>query len=366
MLGPINVIIIAIVSVVIAAIVFITLQFSEIAPENSIVPSTIFTPSPTPSPLTFERLSINSIFSGTNSAKQFDGDPRIRTMIVTGDIIPVRMTNVKAIVYNDFLYPYRKTGHWVKNADITFGNLETPLMDACKPTREGMVFCGSSKHIAGLTFAGIDIVNLSNNHAGNHGESGLAETIRHLGPANIAYTGTGDVAVLEVRGKKFGFVGFSDIPGTCCGLRQATPEIIKQDVLKARAQADIVIAQFHWGTEYEEDPDPRVRELGKIAVDAGADLVIGNHPHWVQGMEYYKGKLITYAHGNYVFDQMWSTETRQGVLGKYYFYENDLVGIDYYPIVIDDYIQPRPATETEAQAILARMLRSSQKLENNP
>jgi poly-gamma-glutamate capsule biosynthesis protein CapA/YwtB (metallophosphatase superfamily) len=96
-----------------------------------------------------------------------------------------------------------------------------------------------------------------------------------------------------------------------------------------------------------------------VAIDAGADLIIGNHPHWVQGVEFYKGKCITYAHGNFIFDQMWSQETREGVLGKYVFNADGLVDVQFYPIIIDDYAQARFADAVEADMILQRMKASS-------
>lgn len=327
-------------------------------------PKAISAPSPRPQEqaLTFN-LTLNRIFQTDHSwTASLSGNPRVRTMLVTGDIIPARMVNVKTTSVNDFVLPYKKTIDLLRPADIRFGNLEAPLMDACKVSREGMVFCGTSKHIEGLTYASIDIVNLANNHAGNYQEAGVEETIRHLTQAGIAHTGTGSATVMNVKGQKWAFLGFSDISGTCCGLQTADIPAIQVQVRQAKKQAELVIVQFHWGTEYKEDPDLRARQLGKATIDAGADLVIGNHPHWVQGVEFYKGKLITYAHGNYIFDQMWSTETRQGVLGKYTFYDNQLIDVEYFPIMIDDFVQPRPAKADEAKTILDRMIRSSNKL----
>lgn len=319
--------------------------------------------SPVLTPMTFPKLTVDQIFSGDHSwTATVAGNPRVRTLVATGDILPARTVNAKVIGYNDYLYPYKKTQNLTQKADITFGNLETPIFEGCKVTMEGMSFCGSQKNVQGLVFAGVDIVNLANNHIGNHAIFGVQETIRHLDTAGIAHTGTGSAAIKDVNGKKFGFLGFSNIPGTCCGARNATTELIKEDIQKARPQVDILVVQFHWGTEYKEDPDTLSRQLGKAAIDAGADLVIGNHPHWVQGLEWYKEKLITYSHGNFVFDQMWSTETRQGVVGKYTFYDNTLVDVAFTATVIEDASQPRPATAKESEAIIGRMYRSSKKL----
>jgi len=106
------------------------------------------------------------------------------------------------------------------------------------------------------------------------------------------------------------------------------------------------------------------REAGHLAIDLGADLVIGNHPHWVEPVEIYKDRLIAYAHGNFIFDQMWSQETREGVVGRYTFYGTKLIRVDYRPLVIDDYAQPRWLDEGvgEGKAIIDRMTKASEQL----
>ena len=105
-------------------------------------------------------------------------------------------------------------------------------------------------------------------------------------------------------------------------------------------------------------PDDPVK-IAHMAVDAGADLIIGNHPHWVQGVEMYKGRFIAYAHGNFIFDQMWSRETREGVVGRYTFYGTKLIDVEYRPILIEDYSQPHFVEGQEAESILNRMREAS-------
>ena len=123
---------------------------------------------------------------------------------------------------------------------------------------------------------------------------------------------------------------------------------MKREIALVRPQADVVVVQFHWGKEYQRQPmaDPNVPTpddpvvIGHLSIDWGADIVIGNHPHWYQGIEIYRGKLITYAHGNFVFDQMWSEETREGVIGTYTFNGTQLVGATWKAYRIYDYGQP--------------------------
>jgi len=186
------------------------------------------------------------------------------------------------------------------------------------------------------------VVNLANNHTSNYGAQGINLTTQLLTQHGMQVSGLGPVAVVDVRGIKFGFIGFN-------GVGRAIDKVaLKAGIEAARQQADIVVVQFHWGKEYERQPlpDPHVPTpddpiaIGHDAIDWGADIVIGNHPHWYQGIEIYHGKLITYAHGNFVFDQMWSEETREGVIGTYTFNGTQLVAATWKAYRIYDYGQP--------------------------
>ena len=99
--------------------------------------------------------------------------------------------------------------------------------------------------------------------------------------------------------------------------------------------------------------------IAHLAVKAGADVVVGNHPHWVQGIELYRGKFIAYASGNFVFDQMWSIETRQGVVATYTFYGKRLISVRFRPVQIDNYAQPHFLSAGDGAPILARMRQAS-------
>jgi poly-gamma-glutamate synthesis protein (capsule biosynthesis protein) len=119
--------------------------------------------------------------------------------------------------------------------------------------------------------------------------------------------------------------------------------------------ADVVIPYFHWGAEYVSVPNQRQRSLAYAAIDAGADLVLGAHPHWVQETERYQGVPIFYSLGNFVFDQMWSTETRQGVIATFAFAGSRVTDVQFTPVVIEDYNRPRIAAGADHEAVLRRM-----------
>ena len=336
----------------------------EITPDRT----SSFTPAP---------LSLEHIFAKDHSWTATLSAERKRVIVATGDVIPARAVNYETIKRNDFTWPFQKTADVVKDADITFINLETPLLHACPVTQQGMIFCGDAKHVEGLLLAGVDIASLANNHAGNYQEKGVEETVQLLQDTGIAVVGTATInpTVIDIRGMKFAFLGYDDITTPQPGVANVDEETIKKDIANAKTQADYVIVTYHWGVEYRDQPDDRQIYLGHFTIDAGADLVIGNHPHWIQPVEMYKpslpspdgerkNKLITYAHGNYIFDQMWSEETKKGVICRYTFYDNQLVDVEYLPLYIENYGQPHFLEDEQKQKVLEDMKNASYKLQS--
>lgn len=289
---------------------------------------------------------------------------KVRTLIATGDVIPARSVNFQTLQSGDWRWPFLKTKDELSKADISFINLETPLISNCPTTNEGMIFCGDSRHLQGLTWAGIDLANLANNHAGNWGQEGIDQTVDLLNQNHIAVTGISGPTYLKVRGQTWAFLGYNDIPEFAPGLSHVDQETIKREITSAKTRVDLVIAAFHWGVEYTSQPTSRQRELAHLAIDSGADLVIGNHPHWIQPLEIYQGGLITYAHGNFIFDQMWSEKTRQGVVSRYSFYNQQLIDVEFLPIRIDNFGQPYFLEGKAKQAILDVLRRESLQLLN--
>lgn len=315
-----------------------------------------------PNSLTVSPLTVEDIFESSAAAKAYPDD-EVWTLVVTGDIIPARSVNTRTLTYNNFTWAFDPTADILRSGDITYVNLESPLTSDCAPTNSGMIFCGDVRHIQGLTFAGVDVVNLANNHLGNQGKQGIEETVSLLQKNNMVPIGTeNNPQYTSVKGNRIAFLGYDDIEKQA-GVSFVNEAVIKDEIVEARKNADVVIVQFHWGVEYVSQPTSRQRQLGKLAIDSGADLVIGNHPHWIQPVELYKGKLITYAHGNFIFDQMWSEKTKEGVIGTYTFYNHELVDVAYTPVYIEDYGQATViANEQHKQRILQDMYAESRRL----
>jgi poly-gamma-glutamate synthesis protein (capsule biosynthesis protein) len=301
-------------------------------------------------------ISLERIFSDQHQWTATLSAQKVITVIATGDVMVGRTVNDLTIESGDFTWAWEKTADYLKSADLTFINLETPLLPSCPTITDRMVFCADKRHIEGLTAAGVDVVNLANNHTANYGAKGIESTKKILDQAGILNVGTGGIVYRAVRDKKLAFLGYDDTVGP------VDTNKVRKEIKDASQSADLVIVAFHWGTEYTSQPTSGQINLAHLAIDAGADLVIGNHPHWIQPVEIYKGKLIAYAHGNFIFDQEWSEKTKEGVVGRYTFYDNRLIDAQFLPIKIEGYGQPGFVTGSEGARILNEMKEESNKL----
>lgn len=310
------------------------------------------------SPVSIPPITLAGVFSPDHSWVASLPPEKTVTVIATGDVLPARSVNYKMVTERGFRWPFKKTADVLSGADLTVINLETPLLADCEPTQSGMIFCGDARATEGLTYAGVDVATLGNNHTGNHYLAGVEETIRILEGAGIA-PATNVPVYKPVKGIRFAFLSYSAVGAPEAGVPWADRDKVSADIAEARKNADVVVVSYHWGDEYVTQPNARQKNLAHFTIDAGADVIIGNHPHWIQPVELYKDKFISYAHGNFVFDQEWSPETKLGVVGKYTFYEGRLVDVEYLPIRIVDYGQPYFLTGPDAQKVLDGMRTAS-------
>jgi poly-gamma-glutamate capsule biosynthesis protein CapA/YwtB (metallophosphatase superfamily) len=335
------------------------------------VAAAMLTLEPTPTPPRFiapediPAITLDDIFGPALDRGLKLDQAEVRTIVATGDVIPARWVDRQVRARgNDFHYPLSGAADLLREGDLTVINLEAPLIEGCPPQGANtFTFCGQAGFADALAEAGVDVATLENNHIGNFGPEGIAATEVLLAEKGIDHADRDTLAVRDVGGLRFGFIAFN-------GVGEAFDrEAIRLRIEEAAQVVDVLVAAFHWGAEYVSLPQagPGVApddpvEIAHLAVDAGADLILGNHPHWVQAVEVYRGKLIAYAHGNFIFDQMWSRETSLGVVGRYTFYGNRLLAVEYAPIVIEDYARPRPLEDEEAEAVLDSMQQASLEL----
>ena len=302
-------------------------------------------------------LTLEAIFAQEQPKTATLSAKKTTTLITTGDVGLARSVNFSMVKRNDFSYPFEKTAEVLKKADLTLINLEGPLVKNCPLTNTGMVFCGDPQGVEGLLSAGVNLVNLANNHTLDYGQKGILETIEVLTTAGITPVKPEQIVIKEIEERKVAFLGYEDVN------KKVSEKKVQTQIKEARSSADIVIVSFHWGAEYIAYPNQRQRDLAHLAIDSGANLIIGNHPHWIQSAEIYKNKLIVYSHGNFIFDQMWSKKTREGIIGKYTFYEDKLIAAEFLPIFIDESYQPYLLEGREREVVLKSMKELSRKLQ---
>jgi poly-gamma-glutamate capsule biosynthesis protein CapA/YwtB (metallophosphatase superfamily) len=266
-----------------------------------------------------------------------DEDTRV-TIFLTGDVMLGRTVEITTREQKDFTYPFKNVGLEMQKSDITFVNLENPIITNCPPHTDGFKFCANPEMTDGLVYAGIDIVTLANNHTRNYGQKGIDETVQILNSKAIQTTGLGKLAILQRRETRFGFLGF-DL--TTDKLSNTELQLIRE----SDKQVDILFVALHWGVEYTAMPQEYQRVWAKQMIAEGADVIVGSHPHWVQNSEYMEGpdgvsRPVYYSLGNFIFDQMWSEPTKKGVAIRITYKDKKLDKEEFLPVYIKERGQP--------------------------
>lgn len=234
--------------------------------------------------------------------------------------------------------------------DLAILNLEGPIssVPVAKDPDSGLVFNFPPKTVDALVYLGIDGVSLANNHTDNNGLKGYQNTVKVLNEAKIKPFGKQEVfdetavARFETNGVKISFISIDVL---------ATNADIRPTIRQEKNAGYFVFIMPHWGVEYKKIHHESQEYLAKKWIDAGADMIIGGHPHVVQDGDVYKGKPIFYSLGNFVFDQKWSAETQQGLIikGKI---ENNILTVEPLPTISKN-IKPELKTGNEKEAIVS-------------
>jgi poly-gamma-glutamate capsule biosynthesis protein CapA/YwtB (metallophosphatase superfamily) len=306
-----------------------------------------------------------------------------RTMIsVTGDVMLGRTPHRIMVERGDWTAPFPLVADELQKGDLTIGNLECAITDSFTPPADPTTFSFMTftDAVEGLQYAGYHALSGANNHALDFGVVGMQDTTAALESVGIQHFGTGNTleearqpCLLEHEGITFGFLGYDAISMNYAaatpqsgGVAPLIREYVEEDIQRTREIADVVIPYFHWGVEYTLTPTENDRRMAHAAVDAGADLVLGGHPHWVQGMEIYNDTAIFYSTSNFVFDQEWSFETKQGFVLHLIFDGVTLVGYRVVPVLIEDFHRPRIVDDEVRSTILGRFWESSSIIASTP
>jgi poly-gamma-glutamate synthesis protein (capsule biosynthesis protein) len=314
---------------------------------------------------------LNNELSNFASKEDFSLKSKEVSLIAVGDIMLSRTVAKKIKANGDLNFPFLKTAEFLRSGDIVFGNLECPITAGREIQSGEMIFHANPGVEQALAKAGFSILSLANNHSMNFNVKGIEDTFKYLSNVNIKYVGAGkndeeaySPVFVKLNDFTFAFLAYTDPSVVPISYKAGKdrPGVAFMDVEKmvkavneAKKIADFVIVSMHAGNEYVFNPNQFQINFAHAAIDAGAEIVIGHHPHVIQKVEKYKGKWIIYSLGNFVFDQMWSQETREGLIAKIIFDENGVKNIEFTPILIEDYAQPKILEGEDAERILKKL-----------
>jgi poly-gamma-glutamate capsule biosynthesis protein CapA/YwtB (metallophosphatase superfamily) len=302
---------------------------------------------------------------------------------------PVSMTWVGDIIFGRFVHKAMErigdfsAAFWdiypeLTWADLTIGNLECSLSDNIPQPLDAHTFSFTtiSAAVEGLKLAEIDVLSRANNHSFDFVEQGMRDTAAVLDQAGIQHFGVGEnlddarrAVVVELQGVTYAFIGYNGITDhwdgagpTWAGTSPMEADYVVQDIQRELAAGHVVIPYFHWGIEYVADPTEQQRYFAHLAIDHGAAMVMGSHPHWVQAVETYRGKAVVYSLGNFVFDQAWSIETQQGMVAHVWMKGSNVISIELVPVFIEAEHRPRVMDPWEAVPVLDRVWHATERL----
>lgn len=314
--------------------------------------------------------------------------------LATGDIMLSRLVAANIKETNNPLLPFQGMSQLLESSTFNFGNLECTFSPPENYTKEGqfskvmandsgggttdahtLVLSAPRENIQGLIKYNFKILNLANNHAFDQGLNGLLYTAAYLDSNNIKHMGIGptirdgwEPAIVETQGIKICFIGASYSSVNDHGqvknnyvARIQDLDSLKASIVKAKSECNFTVVSMHAGKQYTRNPIPSQITFAHTAIDNGADIVIGAHPHWIQTIEKYQGKYIFYSLGNYIFNQDFSQDTKEGLVLKIKLTTGGpnesakLQSIELIPIIIEHNSTPRVANEVEATSILEKI-----------
>ncbi len=291
-------------------------------------------------------------------------DPTV-TLMFAGDV--TLADHFKEVIGKNYKKPFADLDEY-RQADLSMVNLENPLTRATSPMpNKQFNFKADPEDVKVLEAGGVDIVNLANNHTMDYQADGLQETLQTLDKAGIQHVGAGkDLTearrpkIIDVKGQRVAYLSYwGDEYGADAnkaGVNSIQENRIAQDIQAIRNQVDWVIVNYHWGQELAEAPADWQVKLGRFTIDQGADVVIGHHPHVLQGAEIYRGRPIAYSLGNFIFGGNSRTDYDTAVLKVAL--KDKQMKVEFLPIEIKDY-QAKVAKGDRAKEILQNLTQLS-------
>ena len=295
------------------------------------------------------------------------------SIIFTGDIMLSRGVAHQIYKNNDLYFPFKNVNEFLHSANTVFANLESPIINGRKINAGETTFRIDENLAPILKEMNISIINLANNHMMDFGRKGLLNTLKILNDQDLNHIGAGinyeeahRPIIIEINGIKIAFLGYndSDVAPQLSNATEKKPGTafmnvndLKSDLAQTKLlNPNFIIVSMHGGTEYSPTPNNRQIDFAHAAIDNGANLIIGHHPHVIQPIEKYKNGYIFYSLGNFIFDQMWSMDTREGIAIQINFLKDGIKNIKILPYLIESYSQPTMITAQNNPEIFRKII----------
>ncbi len=260
----------------------------------------------------------------------------------------------------------------LQQADIAFGNLECPIATVgVRDPWYRCIFRADPSTVQVLVDGSLDVVSVANNHTLNSGPEALCETLGYLEEVGIRYVGAAcdpahgsDPIFVQVRGLQIGFLAYTDLDSEHGGYSKVDEDLtqLRAQIAAARSACDLLVISYHWGRMYRRNPTSRQVEVAHASVEAGADLVLGHHPHVLEGIEIYQGRPILYSMGNFVFDHV-RADARQSAIFNLVYQWGAGWRIWITPVwITQERLGPEYTTGSQCGEILGRMIGLSESL----
>ncbi|MDD2286230.1 MAG: AmmeMemoRadiSam system protein B [Paludibacter sp.] len=287
--------------------------------------------------------------------------------IFVGDVMLSRHIGDLMAKKQNYDFPYEKIKDDLAGADLVFGNLETPVSTKGESAHTLYSFRADPLVLLGLKNAGFKVVSVANNHAFDYKLGAFTDTLVNLKTAGIAYTGGGndfneahDGAVMDINGVKTTFLAYTDLlPKSAAatdnqaGFAYLDEAQMVKDIKAAKAKSDLVIVSVHWGQEYQTKSNAHQQKIAAAAVKAGADLIVGHHPHVAQEISEIDGVTVAYSLGNFIFDQNFSADTKNALILKVEIKDKKITKVEPEKIKFTNSFQPylveKPTTEQKSE-----------------
>lgn len=281
-------------------------------------------------------------------------NPGPAALFFTGDVMLSRAVGEISEKNNNPDFPFAKASSTLRSADFVFGNLESPISDLGENEGSIYSFRAATSSAGALSRAGFKVMSVANNHIWDYGSPSLLQTVSLLKQNSILPVGAGEnaraanrPARININGNRIVFLAFTNLYPESLIASTSTPGVSRYDldrisetIKKIRPTADLIVISLHWGEEYSQEASPWQKEAAHKLIDAGADLIVGHHPHVVEELEQYNKGWIAYSLGNFVFDQTFSEATKNGALLKIALQDGKILSCVELPFTINNSYQP--------------------------